>query len=202
MKKILVLLLFPLVVLFISSCAVEPAGPAGIDSVEDAERAADIVFEATFIGRTQCEGSYDPPCIILEFPDGGTIELCLADPEVLSGSQFYDELDFSNGLVFNLTFSDVEVTCPETEQEYILNGDLAFFGSFSAGEASFDIVFLLYGAVDIGGEDFSDTAEMDVKYTCHVEYTGDAVVITGSVEGTVNEYEITDMDWEYTIPCE
>ena len=64
------------------------------------------------------------------------------------------------------------------------------------------IRFLLYGAVDIEGEDFSDTAEMDVKYTCHVEYTGDAVVITGSVEGTVNEYEITDMDWEYTIPCE
>ena len=115
MKKILVLILFPLVVLFISSCAVEPAEPAGIYSIEDAERAANIVFEATYIGRTECEGSYDPPyCIILEFPDGGTIELCLADPEVLSGSQFYDELDFSKGLVFNLTFSEVEVTCPET----------------------------------------------------------------------------------------
>ena len=63
----------------------------------------------------------------------------------------------------------MEVTCPETEQEYTLNGDLAFFGSFSAGEASFDIMFVLYGSVDIDGEDFALTRSVRASYISNCE---------------------------------
>ena len=198
MKQYYIFFVCLLAIILISSCSI---GPGDIDTIEEAEQASDILFDAAYSGISRCHGEVNPPdCYTYKVPAGGTIVVCPDEQSAISGSQFYNDLDIEDGIIYSISFSDVDVVHPETGNQYTLNGGLAAYGAFSIGETSFDTTIVIYGGVEIDGTDFSDTAEIDVKYNLSVEFTIDGWILAGDIEGLLNEFDLTNLDWEYTLP--
>jgi hypothetical protein len=198
MKKYSILFIIILAVFIIASCDM---GPGKIETREDAEFVSNIVFDASYSGiAVGCSGTVtETNCVTSNLIDGGSIEFCVGDEEVLSNSVFYSGLDLENGCVLSAAFNDAHVTYPPTSGEYILDGGIALFEDADFLETSIEIVSVVYGSVDIQGDEIVDTAEFDVKYTCTAAIVDNQIVISGTVEGTVNGIDITDNDWEYVI---
>jgi hypothetical protein len=197
MKKYIILSLILLVVILFTSCELDPGE---IETQEDAALASDIVFNATSSGMMMgCTGIItETDCYITPLIDGGSIEFCIGDVVVISNSIFYNELDLENGFVMSTIFNDAHVPYytpgGETSEEYILNGSIGIYVCADYQGTNPEIVSVIYGSVDIQGDDISDTAEFDVKYTYSVNFEDSQNIISGTVEGTVNGIDVSDDD--------